>query len=173
VIAGALGVAAAPASDHPSLEAPGATFVSLHDAAGRLRGCVGRLEAARPLGDDVRANALAASFSDSRFPPLAAAEWPGLQVEVSLLGTPEALPAGDEAQALAALRPGVDGLILEWRGHRATLLPQVWDQIAEPARFLAALKEKAGLEPDFWSPDLRLQRYQVESFEDERSKGRP
>lgn len=173
-IAQALGLPTPPAPalpDHPALSRPGATFVTLHDAAGELRGCVGRTEASRPLGDDVRANALAAAFHDSRFTPLRADEWPGLQVEVSLLGEPEPLAVCGEAEALAALRPGVDGLILEWRGARATFLPQVWEKLPDAAAFMAALKRKAGLPADFWAADVKLSRYRVRSFHQQAASG--
>jgi AmmeMemoRadiSam system protein B/AmmeMemoRadiSam system protein A len=166
-IAHKLGLAshAAPAGDaHPALSRPGASFVSLHDGRGHLRGCVGRLQAVRALIEDVRANAFAAAFCDSRFAPLRAEEWPGLQVEVSLLEPAEPMEVQDEAQALEALRPGVDGLILAWRDRQATFLPQVWAQCPQPAQFLAALKHKAGLPADFWADDLRLSRYQVRCF---------
>ncbi|MDE2395585.1 MAG: AmmeMemoRadiSam system protein B [Burkholderiales bacterium] len=154
----------APAGDPSALNRPGACFVTLRDAAGRLRGCIGHLEASRALGADVRANALAAAFEDPRFAPLTAAEWPGLAIEVSVLDAPERIEAADEAAALAALRPGEDGLILEWRGARATLLPQVWQDYPEPAQFMAALKRKARLPAAFWSDDLQLWRYRVRSF---------
>lgn len=168
-IADGLGLAAGTsvtAPDLPELYRPGSTFVTLHDAQGRLRGCIGRLEATRALGEDVRANALAAAFADSRFEPLSAWEWPGLHVEVSVLEPPETLAARDEAAALAALRPGLDGLIFEWRGARATLLPQVWEQCPQPAQFMAALKRKAHLPADFWAPEVRLWRYRVRRFAD-------
>jgi AMMECR1 domain-containing protein len=55
-------------------------------------------------------------------------------------------------------------VILEWRGRRATFLPQVWDELPQPAGFLRALKLKAGLPVDFWAEDLRLQRYRVRKF---------
>jgi hypothetical protein len=168
-LARALGLQASradPMADHPALRHPGATFVTLHGADGQLRGCVGRLEATRSLGDDVRANALAAAFDDSRFAPLRAHEWPGLQVEVSLLDPPEPLHARSEAEAMAALRPGIDGVIFEWQGARVTLLPQVWRQLPHAADFIAALKRKAGLAAGFWSPDIRLSRYRVRTFAD-------
>ena len=158
--------AAARPAEHPEFSRPGATFVTLHDARSQLRGCVGRLEAVRPLGEDVRANARAAAFEDRRFAPLRLQEWEGLQVEVSLLDAPKPLAARDEREALAALRPGVDGLILEWRQLRATFLPQVWAQLPEPAQFMAALKRKAGLAADFWATDVQLSRYRVRSFAD-------
>lgn len=168
-IASALGLAPASAPnlpDHPALRAPGASFVTLHGADGQLRGCVGRLEAVRALGEDVRANALAAAFEDRRFAPLRAVEWAGLQVEVSVLGATEPIAVRSEAEALAALRPGVDGVILEWRSARATFLPQVWQQLPDAEAFIGALKRKAGLAADFWAADLRLSRYRVRSYAD-------
>lgn len=151
-------------TDHPALRRPGATFVTLHDADGELRGCIGRLDACRSLGDDVRANAYAAAFQDPRFAPVRAQEWHGLQVEVSLLEAPEPLSVRSESEALDALRPGVDGVIFEWHHARATFLPQVWAQLPDARQFMAALKRKAGLPPDFWAIDVRLSRYRVRSF---------
>ncbi|MBI5256167.1 MAG: AmmeMemoRadiSam system protein B [Burkholderiales bacterium] len=165
-IAEALGLPTHPVAEHPALRQPGATFVTLHDARGELRGCVGRLEATRMLGDDVRANARAAAFSDTRFSPLTVDEWPGLQFEVSLLSPAVPIAAANEAAALAALKPGVDGVIFDWRGARATLLPQVWAQLPAPRDFMVALKRKAGLPADFWAPDVRLYRYSVRAFGD-------
>ncbi|HSM49923.1 MAG TPA: AmmeMemoRadiSam system protein A [Thermoanaerobaculia bacterium] len=142
------------------LDRPAATFVTL-TLAGALRGCIGSLEPRRPLLDDVRANALAAAFEDFRFPPVEAGELGRLAVEVSLLSPLEPLPPLGEAEACAALRPGLDGLVLSWQGRRGTFLPQVWEQLPGPAEFLRQLKRKAGLDPEFWAQDLRLCRYTV------------
>jgi len=148
---------------HPALSAPGATFVTLR-LGGELRGCVGTLVAERPLGHDVRLQALCAAFRDTRFEALQREEFEALDIEVSLLEPALPLAVASEAEARAALRPGIDGVILEWRGQRATFLPQVWEQLPEPRQFLAALKRKAGLPADFWAHDLRLQRYRVRKF---------
>jgi AmmeMemoRadiSam system protein A len=145
---------------HPALEAPGATFVTLFKD-GMLRGCIGTIEARRPLGIDVRANAVAAAFDDPRFPRLGIDEFIDTLVEVSLLSAPEAMTADGEQALLAQLRPGVDGLVLEFAGRRATFLPQVWDMLAEHAQFLAELKRKAGLPIDFWSATVHISRYGV------------
>jgi AmmeMemoRadiSam system protein A len=150
----------------PWLQEPGATFVTLRED-GELRGCVGSIRAYRPLGEDVVANARAAALYDSRFPPVAPAELPRLRVEVSLLSPPAPLPAASEAEAIERLRPGVDGVILEDGPARSTFLPQVWEQLPEPRRFLAYLKQKAGLHPDSWSPTLRLWTYAVAKWEEE------
>jgi hypothetical protein len=168
-IAGALGLAAPHTPGHARLLAPGASFVTLHDARGALRGCVGQLQAQRPLGEDVRHNALAAAFGDRRFQPLTAAEWTGLHVEVSVLGPLQPMVGVGHFDAVAGqLRPGVDGVLLEWRGRRGTFLPQVWSQLPEPRRFLQALLQKAGLPLDFWALDMQLWRYQVTPFEEPR-----
>lgn len=155
-----------PTSDeHPWLAADGASFVTL-TGDGRLRGCIGTVLARRPLGEDVAANARAAAFADRRFRPLTRDELPGIHVEVSVLSEPVPMPVADEADALAQLRPGVDGVLLEYDGHRATFLPQVWDMVDGAQEFLARLRAKANLGDRFWHPDLRLSRYTVTAFEE-------
>jgi AmmeMemoRadiSam system protein B/AmmeMemoRadiSam system protein A len=149
--------------EHPALWAPGATFVTLR-RRGELRGCIGRLQADRALYEDVRCNARRAAFEDPRFEPLRVTEWAELEVEVSLLDAPQPMAFDDEADALRTLRPGDDGLIFEWRGRSATFLPQVWEQLPEPAEFVAQLKRKAGLAADFWHAEVRLSRYRVRKF---------
>jgi len=146
---------------------PGASFVTL-TRQGELRGCIGTLEAHRPLGIDVRENAVAAAFRDPRFMPLSHAEFDEIRVEVSLLSPAQALAVADEATALAALRPNVDGVVFEYRHFRSTFLPQVWEQLPEPAEFMAHLKRKAGLPMDFWAEDVRLSRYTVSKWKESR-----
>ncbi|MCP3957157.1 MAG: AmmeMemoRadiSam system protein A [bacterium] len=152
----------------PWLKEHGAAFVTLM-RGGSLRGCVGSLSAVRPLIDDVRENAVAAATRDSRFPPLVAEELDEVEIEVTLLSATEPMSYTDESDALAQLRPGVDGVVLRWGARRATFLPQVWDNLPEPEQFLAQLKRKAGLPTDFWDGDVRLERYRAEKWS-ERSK---
>jgi AmmeMemoRadiSam system protein A len=133
---------------------------------GDLRGCIGSLEAHRPLREDIQANAQAAAFGDPRFPPLSEDELDTTQVEVSILSRPEPMHFRDEADFLTQLRPGIDGVILEYGWHRATFLPQVWEQLPEPRQFMANLKRKAGLASDFWSNEIRISRYGVEKFKE-------
>jgi AmmeMemoRadiSam system protein A len=147
------------------LDVPAATFVTL-TRNGELRGCIGSLEARRPLREDVRANALAAALRDPRFPPLSPREWHDVRVEVSLLSPPQHLPVRSEEEAWQKLRPHVDGVILEYGPYRSTFLPQVWEQLPEPDRFLAHLKRKAGLPWDFWAPQVRLFRYTVDKWKE-------
>lgn len=144
----------------PWLRAPGACFVTLHQN-GRLRGCIGSLEAQRTLLADVNANAVAAALRDWRFAPLSLEELAATRIEVSLLSPLQALHFDSEAHALAQLRPGVDGVTFEFERYRSTFLPQVWSQLPTPHEFMAHLKYKAGLSPDFWSVSVRLQCYTV------------
>lgn len=145
------------------LQQPSACFVTLTQA-GQLRGCIGSLEARRTLLADTKANAVAAALHDPRFAPLSTQELDNVQVEVSVLSPMQGLNFSDEADALAQLRPGVDGLVFACNGRRSTFLPQVWEQLPDPRVFLAHLKRKAGLAGDFWSDAVRMQRYTVSKW---------
>lgn len=144
----------------------GASFITLK-REGKLRGCIGTLRAHRTLGDDVKANAVAAAFRDPRFKPLTAEEFAAIMVEISVLSALEPLRFADEADVLRQLRVGVDGLVLQYGHHSGTFLPQVWDDIKEPSNFMAHLKYKAGLPPDFWDPEVRISRYTVFKWREE------
>ena len=147
----------------PWLQDKGACFVTLTQK-GRLRGCIGSIQARRPLAQDVQANAVAAALHDPRFPPLTAKELEYTQIEVSLLSPMQALTFTSEADALAQLRPGVDGLVFEFERYRSTFLPQVWEQLPDPQEFVAQLKSKAGLPHQFWAEGVRLHRYSVQKW---------
>ncbi len=142
----------------PLLAAPGAAFITLR-RSGALRGCIGSAVATRPLLVDVVQHAFNAAFRDWRFPRLDWLELPRLSLSVSVLTTPEPMRFADEADLLAQLRPGVDGLIIEDLGRRSLFLPSVWEELADRRQFLMALKLKAGLAADHFSPGFRAQRF--------------
>lgn len=154
------------ASFAPALQGQGAAFVTLTND-GRLRGCIGSLAAHRPLMQDVAINAQKAAFDDPRFAAVTLTELDGLRLKIAVLTRAEPLRFGTEAEALSAITPGKDGLILSSMGKRGTFLPMVWDDIPDPADFLRALKRKAGLPPDHWADDLQILRYRAESFAEE------
>ncbi len=147
---------------HP-LREPGASFVTLKKH-GKLRGCIGSLEARRPLVEDVLHNAHAAAFADPRFPPVSAQELPELTFHLSILTPAEPLQFTSETDLLQQIRPGIDGLILEDDLHRSTFLPAVWESLPDATQFLQHLKQKAGLPADYWSGTLTISRYTTESF---------
>lgn len=146
----------------------GACFVTLttRSLGDRLRGCIGSLSPWRPLADDVVANAADAATRDSRFPPVSRSELEDLRVEVSVLSETEPVRFDSEEDLRDRLRPGVDGLILSWRGRRGTFLPQVWEQLPDPERFLNQLKVKAGLRPGWWDDRAEVARYTVASWKE-------
>lgn len=164
-IAAEFGLAQLPEPDHTAVLQPGATFVTLTQA-GQLRGCIGSLEAWRTLDEDVKANARAAAFGDPRFPPLSKGEFARTRIEVSLLTPPTPLDFTDEADAIRQMRPGIDGMIFEYHGRRGTFLPQVWESLPDPRQFFAHLKQKAGFPANFWAPDVRLYRYEVQKWKE-------
>ncbi len=147
------------------LQELGASFVTLTQR-GQLRGCIGTLEARRPLLADVKANAVAAALRDPRFLPLAVAELEYTEIEVSLLSPMQAMHFDSEAHALTQLQPGIDGVVLEFQHFRSTFLPQVWEQLPTAPEFMSHLKRKAGLPADFWAKGLRLQRYGVRKWKE-------
>jgi hypothetical protein len=106
-------------------------------------------------------HAFSAAFRDGRFQPLRFEELPGLELHISVLGPMEPIEIGSEEELLAALRPGVDGLVLADAGRRATFLPSVWAQLPRPEDFVVHLKRKAGLPDAHWSPEMRAWRYPV------------
>ena len=144
----------------PWLTEHGACFVTLTQD-GELRGCIGSLQAHRPLLVDVKSNAVSAALRDPRFTPLTVMELDITSIEVSLLSATEPITVRDEADALAQLRPNVDGIIFEYGSYRGTFLPQVWESLALPRDFLAMLRRKAGLPEDFWAEGVKLSRYTV------------
>jgi uncharacterized protein len=144
----------------PWLAEHGACFVTLTQS-GELRGCIGSLQAHRPLLSDVKSNAVSAALRDPRFTPLSTEELDITEIEISLLSPSQEMQVRDEADALAQMRPHVDGVIFEYGHYRSTFLPQVWESLARPRDFLAMLRRKAGLPDDFWAEGVKLSRYSV------------
>lgn len=159
-IATELGLPHTAREDLPWLKQYGACFITLMDGD-NLRGCIGTLRAHRALAEDVKANAVAAAFRDPRFKPLAPEEFGAVALEISVLSALEPVTFADEPDALRQLRAGLDGVVFDYGHHTSTFLPQVWENLREPSEFLAHLKYKAGLPPDFWDREVKLARYTV------------
>jgi len=129
-----------------------------------LRGCIGALSSDHSLIEDVSEHAIAAAFSDPRFPPLTEKERKDVVVEISVLETPSPLDFTTETDLLEKIHEGEDGLILEEGFHRGTFLPSVWENLPDKTDFLKHLKLKAGLPMDYWSTSITIQRYTVQKF---------
>ncbi len=159
----AAGLGASLSENTDCLKHKGACFVTLR-SGGLLRGCIGSIRAYRPLVEDVAANTRAAALQDPRFSPVVAEELEEIEIEVSVLSETERLEVRSEADLVETLRPGVDGAILEYSGHRGTFLPAVWRELVDPREFVRRLKLKAGLSADFWSPEIQIWRYSTTCY---------
>ena len=136
-----------------------ATFVTWRWPDGRLQGCLGTLEAARGILDDIAHNTVAAGLHDPRARKVSLAELDELVVEVSVLSPLESIASE------ADIRVGSDGVVLAHTLRRATFLPIMWEQLPDLERFMGELKRKAGLPRSFPSAELKLWRYTVERHE--------
>ena len=150
----------------PSLTADGASFVTL-TIAGRLRGCIGALQAYQPLAKDVQEHAVAAALQDFRFPQVRPAELPTIAIEVSILTPAEPLEYNGPDDLIQKLNPGEDGLVLSDGHRKATFLPQVWDSLPSPEEFLSHLCMKMGAPSDLWKKKhLDVSIYHVQEFQE-------
>lgn len=140
-----------------------ASFVTL-EKDHHLRGCIGMLEACRPLAQDVAENSFSAAFSDHRFPPVMAQELEDISIHISILTPAEPIICHTEQELKQQLRPNIDGLILDDGFHKATFLPSVWESLPNTTDFIDHLKLKAGLPSDYWSHEMKAYRYTTESF---------
>lgn len=145
-----------------AIELPDASgaFVTI-TRSGALRGCLGTLQCRLGLAREVARCAADAASQDPRFPPVSAAELPGLSVEVSVLGPLEKIDVNDPD----AITIGRHGLVAEQGHRRGLLLPQVateWGWTAE--QFLRQTCVKAGLPGDAWQHGAGISRFEAEVF---------
>ncbi|CAA9240381.1 MAG: hypothetical protein AVDCRST_MAG10-1741 [uncultured Acidimicrobiales bacterium] len=147
----------------PGLREPAGVFVTL-EVAGDLNGCIGSVVPEAPLGAAVPRLAWAAAFDDPRLPPLTEAEYPSLEVKLSLISPLEPVPAETEAELAAHLRPGVDGVLIRSGAANATFLPAVWQKVSDPLSFLRHLQAKAGLRPGQWPRGMQAWRYTATEY---------
>jgi AmmeMemoRadiSam system protein B/AmmeMemoRadiSam system protein A len=144
------------------------TFVTL-TINKNLRGCIGNLDATDSILAGIKRNAVNAAFHDPRFPALKAHELDQVDIEISILTEPRRMEYRDSKDLLSKLRVHVDGVILKKGPASATFLPQVWEQLPKPEKFLSHLCMKAGLPADDWKKRrLDILTYQVQYFEEEK-----
>ncbi len=153
-----------PARSTPEFMEKRGCFVTLH-AKGRLRGCIGIIEPEKPLIAAVRENAVHAGFHDPRFSPVTLQEMKQIAIEISILTKPVPLKFQNADDLKKQLKPGVHGVILSHGHHRATFLPQVWEQLPEAEDFLGHLCLKAGVEKTGWKDaKTAVEVYEVSVF---------
>lgn len=145
--------------DDPAFARKRAVFVTLHKH-GRLRGCIGSLEATQPLGQAVISAALAAATEDPRFRPVTADELDDLHLEISVLSPLRRVTSPDE------IIVGTHGVLVRQGWRSGVFLPQVapeqgWNR-EEMLTHLCA--EKAGLPPDAWKHGAELYVFTAQVF---------
>ena len=141
-----------------ALDLPRGAFVTIHHG-GNLRGCLGRIDADRRLGEVVAYLAAVVADSDPRFPIVMTDELSNVTIEISVL-TPE-----EEVVDIESIDVGRHGLIVEQGGRRGLLLPQVASEHAwDRATFLAQTCVKAGLPPDAWRRGAKVYCFEAEVF---------
>ena len=149
-----------PATFDAALRQPAGAFVTLKTPEGHLRGCIGSVVAVDPLCRAVAQSAVNAAFRDPRFLPVTKDEWPGLRMEISVMGP--LVPVADLEEIVC----GRDGLVVRRGTFAGLLLPQVaaerkWDR----ETFLTQTCVKAGLPPHSWhDSDIRIERFSAQVF---------
>lgn len=138
-------------------------FVTI-EVDGELNGCIGSIVAVEPLGVAVPHLAWKAAFADPRLPALTPAEYPSGEIKISVLTPLEAVPARSEAELLANLVVGMDGVLIRSGAANATFLPAMWDKLPDPLTFLRHLEAKAGLRPGSWPRHMEAWRYRSADY---------
>ncbi len=152
---------------YPSLEENGAAFVTIKTEPNeQLRGCIGSLQAYRPLYKDIISNAQSAALRDARFTPLTLEELNHIKLEVSILSEPKTLEYNDIQDLESKVVPFQDGIVLKHDGKQATYLPQVWEQYPRFDDFFSNLCLKANLANDCLSEHPEILTYQVEKYQE-------
>lgn len=152
---------------YPSLEENGAVFVTINTEPNeQLRGCIGSLQAYRPLYKDIIHNAQAAALRDPRFLPLTVEELEHIKIEVSILSEPQILHYTDIEDLKTKIVPFQDGIVLKLDGKQATYLPQVWEQLPKFDDFFSSLCMKANLSRDCLSQHPEISTYRVKEYKE-------
>lgn len=140
-------------------------FVTLH-ARGRLRGCIGVVEALEPLGESIGRCAVGAGLHDPRFPAVRPEELSELQIEISVLSPPEPIRPED-------VELGRHGLLISQGSKRGVLLPQVAvEHKLGRERFLEETCRKAGLNIQAWrEPETQILGFTCEVFSERDGTG--
>lgn len=152
---------------YPMLEEDGAAFVTINKEPNeQLRGCIGSLQAYRPLYKDIIMNAQAAALRDPRFAPLRVEELKEITIEVSILSKPQPLQYDDIDDLKSKVVPFEDGVVLKLDGKQATYLPQVWEQLPKFDDFFSSLCMKANLGSNCLSQHPEISTYRVQKYKE-------
>ncbi len=134
-------------------------FVTLHDASGDLRGCIGNILPVATLAEGLWGRAQDAALNDPRFDPVTPAELSSLSIEISVLSRPVPVASPNDIEI------GKHGILLKKRGRSAVFLPQVApEQGWNLETTLNHLALKAGLAPSAWREGASFEVFEAEVF---------
>ena len=152
---------------YPVLAKDGAVFVTINTKPNeQLRGCIGSLQAHRPLYKDIILNAQAAALRDPRFEPLTPKELNNITLEVSILSKPQIVVYKDIEDLKNKIHPFEDGIVLKYEDKHATYLPQVWEQLPKFNDFFSSLCSKANLKSTCLLSHPEISTYQVKKYKE-------
>ena len=153
--------------EYPALKENAAVFVTINTQPNdQLRGCIGSLEAYRPLYKDIISNAQSAALRDPRFKPLTMEEYQHVTIEVDLLSKPAPLAYKDLEDLQKKIMPFKDGVILRHKGKHATYLPSVWEQLPTFNAFFSSLCQKANLNNNCLDEHPEISTYRVKVYKE-------
>jgi AmmeMemoRadiSam system protein A len=141
------------------LQKPCGAFVTLHKGGG-LRGCIGLVQATKPLYESVREMAIAAAFDDPRFPPLSRGEFDDIDIEISVMSPLRRI------QSVSEIEVGKHGILMKQGYRQGLLLPQVaTEQGWDLGTFLEHTCLKAGMPGNCWqSRETEIYIFSAEVF---------
>lgn len=160
----------------PRFQEKRGVFVTLLKATveKELRGCIGAPYPDGSLLTQLSQVAVEAATEDPRFDPVSLSEFKAqITVEVTVLTPPEEVKVDKPLDYRDRVKVGRDGIIVDGRGHRGLLLPQVAvEEGFDSEEFLSQCCLKAGLLPDAWlSGQVRISLFQGQIFSEERPGG--
>ncbi len=147
-----------------SIKQQASSFVTLRES-NVLRGCIGSVDAHLPLVQDVANHAFAAAFKDSRFASINHIEEPVVHIAISVISELVEVAVDTEQQLIELIEPLKCGVVLRLAKKKATFLPEVWNELDNGTEFITRLKQGLGLSPSFWSDELQVECYQVQTLE--------
>ncbi len=128
---------------------------------GELRGSMGYPQGTYPLIDGLIRAARDAAFSDPRFKAVKKAGLQHLRIRIDVL-------SGFRQAGIKSIRPGKDGVFIEYGPFRALLLPEDAKKFGWTAReTVKNTLRKAGLASEMWnSKGLKIYTFKTQAFEE-------
>ena len=148
-----------PLTDSPVLLEKAGIFCTLRKF-GQLRGCIGYPYPTFPLGNALVKATIQSAVDDPRFPQVTASELKDITIELTVLTPPQLISVSKFEDYYEKIKIGEDGLIIEHKGQRGLLLPQVpIEQHWTIDEYLKGICHKAYLSSNSWKDIQKTKLY--------------